>query len=133
MGRAGTITRIQPALTCGGVGRGRPTGILGRGVSQLRTRGLRPGRPGAFSVTGLGSTGVLSNTATQSFVIFMITFYGEIFVQNLLIHIFWIKGIPHNSKNKVQKSPARIQAWLFLTFKQITSTHQHSISIGQER
>lgn len=61
MGRAGTVTRIQPALTCGGVGRGRPTGILGRGVSQLRTRGLRPGRPGAFSVTGLGSTGVLSN------------------------------------------------------------------------
>ena len=82
MGRAGTVTRIQPALTCGGVGRGRPTGILGRGVSQLRTRGLRPGRPGAFSVTGLGSTGVLSNTATQSFVIFMTTFMVKYFLKS---------------------------------------------------
>jgi len=62
VGRAGTVTRIQPALTtCGGVRSLWSTRVLGGSISQLRTRSVGARGSRALAITRVGSTGVLTN------------------------------------------------------------------------
>lgn len=62
MGRAGTFTRIQAALTtCGGVRSLWSTRVLWGSISQLGTRGVRTWGTRALSITGVGCARVSSD------------------------------------------------------------------------